>query len=151
MNGGSVYHILMHLLNTPSHKSIGTTGQKEFSGEKKEPDVQIRKVRFQVNLDQDHRQHLVKVPVQSLKSGFSPPLPSNTNHTRANGYRPAPTFSTAGFKDMNSGAGGCCWLRRGLSYQMKRGGRGVFRVEHITQPQWPLNWRPHTPHSSVAG
>lgn len=123
----------------------------EFSGEKKELDVQIRKVRFQVNLDQDHRQHLVKVPVQSLKSGFSPPLPSNTNHTRANGYRPAPTFSTAGFKDMNSGAGGCCWLRRGLSYQMKRGGRGVFRVEHITQPQWPLNWRPHTPHSSVAG
>lgn len=53
---------------------------------------------------------------------------------------------------MNSGAGGCCWLRRGLSYRMRRRGRrGVSRVERITQPQWPLNWQPRTPHSSVAG
>lgn len=47
---------------------------------------------------------------------------------------PASNFSTAGFKDMSSGEGRCCWLRRGLNYQMNRGTGEKDREEVTALP-----------------
>ncbi len=66
----------------------------------------------EVNMDQDKIiisvQNLVKVADLSVKVDLDLLFTLLLIKQVQNGYRPASNFSPAGFKDMSSGARGCC-------------------------------------------